>query len=72
MKVTSLSSAATLQEDFVSARQQGYVTFIYCSADPEKKLGSNKFLYVRSPEELSEKIALLQADKLAAEEVLKF
>jgi len=72
VKVTSLSTAETLQEDFITAKQQGYVTFIYCSADPKKTLASNKFLYVRSPEELSEKIALLEADKLVVDEVMRF
>ena len=72
MKIKTLNASENIKEDFDLARRDGYITFIYVSADPEKTVGTNKFFYVRSPEELSEKIALIEADKLVEEEVKRF
>lgn len=59
MVVSNVEGAAQVLHD---ARTSGCVCFIFEHADPEHRLHDNKFLYVRSDEELMEKAALVRAD----------
>lgn len=72
MKVVAISTEDQAAERYHVARSQGYVTFIYDHADPLHQLATDKFVYVSSDRELSEKIALVQADVTVADEVLRF
>ena len=69
MRVVALSNPDTSLVDYVMAKRQGYITFIYEHADREHALCENKFFYVRTDEELMEKINLLEADITVQEEV---
>lgn len=51
------------------AQSEGYVTFVFDHADPDRELGLRKFLYVSSDDELEEKIQLLRADVSIQDEV---
>lgn len=69
IKVVAISTEDEARARYEAARAQGYVTFIYEHADPLQQLATDKFVYVRSDKELSEKIQLLVADRNLIEEV---
>lgn len=58
--ITNEEEAAVRYEQ---ARAQGYITFIADHADPERRLASNKFVYVDSDQEVIEKVRLIEADR---------
>lgn len=72
MKVLVISTQENTELRYLSALEQGYITFVFDHADPEKTLASNKFMYVGSDEELSEKLDLLRADPTVVDQVLRF
>jgi hypothetical protein len=71
MRVVALSNPDTSFVDYMMARNQGYITFIYHHADRQHALCENKFFYVRTDEELMEKINFLEADITVQEEVAR-
>lgn len=71
MRIVALSNPDTSLVDYMMARGQGYITFIYEHADPKRALCENKFFYVRSDAELMEKIHFLEADVSVQEEVAR-
>jgi hypothetical protein len=72
MKVVVISNMDTALAAFRTARQQGYITFIYNHADPQHTLSDHKFTYVGSDEELVEKINLLKQDPTVQEQVTRW
>jgi hypothetical protein len=72
MKVVAISNPQEPAALLERAAQEGYVTFIFEHADPAHALSSHKFSYVRSDEELEEKINLLKADPSVVEEVARW
>lgn len=72
MKVVVISHMDTAVAAFRQARQQGCITFIYDHADPLHTLSDHKFMYVRSDEELQEKISLLKADTAVKEQLIRW
>ena len=69
MRVVVISTQAEPQERLETARQQGYITFIYHHADPFGDFVQSRFLHVHSDTELKEKINLLSADPTLIDEV---
>ena len=72
MRVVAISTEDEARWRYEAAKAQGYVTFIYEHADPLHQLATNKFMYVGSDKELSEKIELLHADPTTVDQVLRF
>ena len=62
MKVVAISTPEEARERLISARDMGYVTFIYDHVDPKHELLEEGFLYVSSDDELKEKLHLLKMD----------
>lgn len=62
MKIMALSTTTDVVERLAACEDKGYITFIYRRADPKMELLRDKFLYVRTDEELTEKITLLKQD----------
>jgi hypothetical protein len=72
VKIVAISNPTAPAVAFSRARAFGYLTFIYEHADPDHSLSPNKFTYVRSDEELMEKIALVRLDPTVQEEILRW
>lgn len=71
-KVVVISNSENTGELMRQAQEQGYITFVYRHADPQRELALNKFMYIRSDEELLEKLALLKLDVTALDEVARW
>lgn len=69
MRVVAISTEAETRQRYEAAKAQGYVTFIYEHADPAQVLTDESFMYVRSDDELVEKLALVRADPLVADQL---
>lgn len=72
MKVMVISTKNEAAARYELAKASGYITFVYEHADPLHQLAGDKFMYVASDEELTEKIALVRADVTVAEQVRRF
>lgn len=62
MKAVVITNKEEAAFRYEQALAQGYITFIERRADPERRLASNKFVYVDSDQEVLEKIRLIEAD----------
>jgi len=72
VKIVVISNPTSPATSFARAKAFGYITFIYQHADPNRTLSPHKFTYVRSDEELMEKIALIKADPTVQEEIIRW
>jgi len=71
VKVVAISTEDDAAARYLTAKSHGYVTFIYEHADPLHSLSSEKFIYVKSDAELSEKLKLLYADHTVVDELMR-
>lgn len=71
-RIVAISNTANPAELLQQAQSEGYIAFMYEHADPKHELIPHKFMYIRTDEELKEKVALLRADVTVVDEVARW